>query len=281
MCASTCTFASFLVPMLALLFHSNLWIALGALAAAWQTYHLLQAPINTALLGFIFCATWALYILHRRVGAQRFESNAPLPRFRFITEHHYLFNVLLLLLLASCVYLFFQLTAVLQYAILAASLPAAGYVFPIWRGRRLRDLPYLKIILVALVWAYMTVFLPLLDLLPPRWIASEWLRLAERALWIFLLVLPFDLRDRQLDQSQSVRTFANHPHPALLPAISLVGIALWLLLCGILYPPHFFTIWLLSALVLIVLIRQAARGQYVEWTDGLLLAQAIAVFLLR
>jgi 4-hydroxybenzoate polyprenyltransferase len=76
---------------------------------------------------------------------------------------------------------------------------------PLLNGRRLRDLPYLKIFLIAFSWSWITVLGPVvLKEEPFSW--AILLMLIERACFVFAITIPFDIRDLVLDQSAKVDT---------------------------------------------------------------------------
>ena len=72
-------------------------------------------------------------------------------------------------------------------------------------GRRLRDLPGIKIFLVAGSFAWVSVILPAVASgVVGQWFV--WIMAAERALFIFALTLPFDIRDLHIDAPAAVKT---------------------------------------------------------------------------
>jgi 4-hydroxybenzoate polyprenyltransferase len=71
--------------------------------------------------------------------------------------------------------------------------------------KRLRDFDHIKIFLIAIVWSWVTVFLPALEIGAATTLAV-WLMILERALFIFAITLPFDIRDLKVDSHSEVRT---------------------------------------------------------------------------
>lgn len=74
------------------------------------------------------------------------------------------------------------------------------YAIPFLSGfqKNLRNVSYLKIIIIALVWAGVTVLLPLID---AKQIPNEITvyQFVQRFLFVCVLILPFDIRDMQFD----------------------------------------------------------------------------------
>ena len=99
--------------------------------------------------------------------------------------------------------------------LLPAAAIAMGYALPVlpWRGRwyRLRDLPFIKIGLIALVVTAVTLWLPL-STIPliefdfyvgfPYWVAYS----LQRFLFLLAITIPFDVRDLEADARSGLRT---------------------------------------------------------------------------
>ena len=80
-----------------------------------------------------------------------------------------------------------------------------------WKGRAraLREIPFLKVGLIAYVWAAVTAGLPALALRLP--LAQVWPLLGQRLLLVLALALVFDIRDFSRDQTAGA---AHLPHGA-------------------------------------------------------------------
>lgn len=82
---------------------------------------------------------------------------------------------------------------------------AALYALPVLPGfRNLRSFGLLKVLLVALVWTLLTLLIPLWE----SGYLWEWDLLVEgmqRLLWVWLLMLPFEVRDMRVDP-EALRT---------------------------------------------------------------------------
>ena len=219
------------------LLYSNIFIALCAVAMTLQTLFLLQQKWKTglALLGLVFFSTWFIYALHRLVSWRKLNARLDIPRFQIIgnyQNHIKIYAALAAILAVGC---FFYLERPTQWGLILPALLSLGYVLPFIGKRqlRLRDLPFIKIFLIAGVWSYVTVLLPLLEtgimlqmneiysiahLIIPLFL--------ERALFIFIITLPFDLRDWKLDQHHAVKTV-----PTVLGPKRTIYLGLGLLLC--------------------------------------------------
>lgn len=187
--------------------YSNLWIALAALSMTWQTQLLLSNHFELSFLtAFIFFSTFLLYAVHRLVSLQKLKAIDQQARFFTIQ----LFRPLLLLtgfvsfIIVS--FLYFKLDERLRTSLLMPIVFAAGYALPILPGRkRLRDIRFVKNILIAGVWTWVTVMLPILEWQLPL-NQSLVLMSAGRFSFIFGLSLAFDIRDVKLDQDADLKT---------------------------------------------------------------------------
>ena len=71
---------------------------------------------------------------------------------------------------------------------------------------RLREIPYLKIFLIAFVWAFATIILPLIQANHEIFSKNIFLLIIERFLFIFAITIPFDIRDIEADKQDGLQT---------------------------------------------------------------------------
>lgn len=97
-------------------------------------------------------------------------------------------------------------------ALIPFVLAAVLYVVPLigkrGDGTRLREFGLNKIFTIAIVWAAVTVVLPMVNGRGPDSLAdpSFWFTFLSRAIFIFAITLPFDIRDLKNDEKINVRT---------------------------------------------------------------------------
>ena len=156
---------------------------------------------------FVGMATFFLYNLHKPVTyflKKQFIEN---QRFTRTKAFQGPLSILSILAAIYCIYYFFQLKTVSQCVLILMAFLSLGYVLPILgNGRRLRDIPYLKIFLIAIVWSIITVGLPFLEL-NNNISTLLFLRLfMGRSCFIFALCIPFDIRDMDWDSRTNVKT---------------------------------------------------------------------------
>ncbi len=200
------------IPLLNWLLYSNVFIALCALAMTAQTLFLLDKEPTTspALLGLVFFSTWFIYTLHRLVSWRKLNARLDIPRFQIIGHYQSHLKFYAGFSIIGAMACFFYLKCATQLALLLPALLSLGYVLPFLGQKRLRlrDLHFVKIFLIAGVWSYVTVILPVLETGGHLEGTSFHLIgvFLERSLFIFIITLPFDLRDWKLDAHHAVKT---------------------------------------------------------------------------
>jgi 4-hydroxybenzoate polyprenyltransferase len=269
------------------LLYGHFWIAAAALAMCWQTEWLLTGHLSFGWLPVVVTSgTLSLYALHRLVGLRSVAPFRHRGRFRVIARFRW--HILLYLVVFGTVAAigFFLLPSYLQWALATPCLLALAYVLPLFgAGRRLRDLHYLKIFLVAIAWAWITAAVParaagLLGTFP------AWLLIAERSCFIFAITLPFDLRDREIDRFTGVQTLPRLLGPLRtkrLAAGVLLLTAAWAGLnahLGTYSWPVLSGLWLALAVAGGLVWR--ARGTesdyyYTGWIDGTMILQFVLI----
>ncbi len=174
----------------------------------WQTEFILHPSISfNYLTAFVFSATLFLYALHRIVGIHKVQAFNDKYRYAIINQYrsHILFYAIIGGIIAA--WFFFYLSLISQLLIVVPAFLSLGYVLPFFgKERRLRDFDYLKIFLVAIVWAFITVILPLVEHGKGTFSTTSILLLIERMLFVFAITLPFDIRDLKVDESIEVKT---------------------------------------------------------------------------
>lgn len=173
----------------------------------WQSRLLLGQPLALDYLtGLLFFATLFLYAAHRIVGISRLKDFFDVDRYKVIASFKWHIFLYAAVAAVGGFYCFLFLNRSLQWALIIPGLFSMAYVIPfLGERKRLRDVDHIKIYLIAIVWAFVTVVLPAMEtglatILPVA------LMFIERALFIFLITLPFDIRDLKVDAFSEVKT---------------------------------------------------------------------------
>lgn len=254
---------------------------------AAQTQYLLAAAVYpTPLLGFILFATLFLYAAHRIVGLKRSAPFLQSGRYQVIGRFrsHIVFYALTAALCAGLFYL--QLPYRLMLAAIAPCLLALGYVMPLWKGKRLRDLHYIKIFLIAITWSWITVILPALEL-GMAYAFPLYIMLLERILFVFAITIPFDIRDLEVDAYNQVKTLPAALGVPKSQRLAVLALLLMSLLAGLNYYLDVYLLPQLIALVstafiavLLIYLSGRTRHDYffTGLVDGLMVLQFLLVY---
>lgn len=194
-----------------LLFYGNFWIAFCALAMVLQSQWLLDGSLAfRPIIGLLFFATLFLYALHRIVGISRLKDFLEEERYSVIYRYRHHIRFYAFVGFIGSLYFFLQISWAIRWELIVPALLSLAYVWPILsKRRRLRDINHLKIYLIALVWAWVCVRLPFVDAGRSSLELPQSLLLVEKALFIFAITLPFDIRDLVVDQYSKVKTIPS------------------------------------------------------------------------
>jgi len=203
------------VSILDFLLFSNFFIAICAVAQGLVTYHLLKAKPSEHVLAFLFFSTLLIYNLAVLLSKPKAPQNSPFKRVRWIFGHHR-FTISTTLISALCLiplgllYLSFESKLLMVFV----GLLAVAYNIPFLtlnsKKIGLRNIPGIKLFLIAFVWASSCVLLPIVELESSHQIqvplSETVLLVAKRFLFICAITVPFDIRDLFQDKLYELKT---------------------------------------------------------------------------
>ena len=199
------------MKLIRVLIHSNLYIALSAvfLTVSAQIQLGLEPQGHPYLL-IVFFATLFEYNLHRLVTVLTNKEALDSEKHHWVRDNLKKFYALILIsVLGFAVVVYLTkieiLVALAPFAVLTLfySIPVLGDKKQIFR---LRDIPFLKIFIIAFVWSSATILLPVIhsgQVFNKVHVAAM---LAERFLFIFAITIPFDIRDLEADRHSGLKT---------------------------------------------------------------------------
>jgi 4-hydroxybenzoate polyprenyltransferase len=173
---------------------SNIWVAFCVLALAMSSELLLETA-NHQISQFVFFATVFTYNFQRVV---RIEKGANHVRKQWLVENKRFIHSLILLGGIMSGYYFSQFQTITQIAIVFSGVLSLLYPFC------LRKIPFSKIFVISFVWAISTMLLLVLEnnILITQNVV---LHLVSRFLFVFAIIIPFDIRDLKYD-AKNLRT---------------------------------------------------------------------------
>ncbi|MFD0939864.1 UbiA prenyltransferase family protein [Pedobacter boryungensis] len=197
------------------LLFSNLFIAICAVAQGLVTYYLLKLPPDIYVLAFVFFSTLLIYNLSMLLSKPKEPQKSPFKRVRWIFSHHRLIISITLIAILCIIplgllYLSFQAKLLMAFV----GLISVAYNFPFLSLNQkkigLRNLPGIKLFLIAFVWSVSCVLLPIVELENNRNVViplgETLLLVAKRFLFICAITIPFDIRDLFQDKLYELKT---------------------------------------------------------------------------
>ena len=193
---------------------SNLFIALCAVAQGLLTYHLLHAKADKHVLGILLCSTIAMYNYSMLLSKPVNPEKSAFRRVRWIFAHYRLTITITIIAILSLIPLAFFLSTESKMLLAFLASISVGYNLPVFtfndKKFSLRNIPGIKLFLIALVWSLSCVLLPILEIeshhtivVPARDIV---LLVAKRFLFIAAITVPFDIRDLFQDRYNELKT---------------------------------------------------------------------------
>ena len=203
------------LSILDFLLFSNFFIAICAVAQGLVTYHLLKAKPSEHVLAFLFFSTLLIYNLAVLLSKPKAPQNSPFRRVRWIFAHHR-FTISTTLISALCLiplgllYLSFESKLLMVFV----GLLSVAYNIPFLSLNQkkigLRNIPGIKLFLIAFVWASSCVLLPIVELESLHQIqvplSETVLLVAKRFLFVCAITVPFDIRDLFQDKLYELKT---------------------------------------------------------------------------
>jgi len=174
--------------------NASIHVAFSVVALTIFTYIQLQLPIDYMLLTFIFLSSITGYNFVKYAPVARLHHRSLTQQLKQIQ----IFSLLVFVGLMICLY-YISIKVILICAVLG--LITIFYAVPIGR-KNIREMAYLKVFVIAFIWASATYILPVINH------SSIWTGLNEinmfqffeRMLWVVLLMIPFEIRDLKFDK---------------------------------------------------------------------------------
>lgn len=274
------------------LINSNIYIALAALCLAIETQIQLNCkPQFHPYLILIFFATLIEYNFNRFVTLLTYKKSLPTQDFQRRYRKYKRFYALItfsvlgftLAVLLANVYVLLTLIPIACITVLY-SLPQFKSK---WNKLNLRQIPYIKIFLIAFVWSAVTILLPVVKQHTAINQPTIWFMLLERFLFVFAITIPFDIRDMEADKQSNLKTIPLHLGKGKALAISISSLGCFMVLTTIHYvvsgQTYILIPLLISAMSTIVFLLveklKSTKYYYYGILDGALLLQAVLVII--
>lgn len=266
--------------------YSNIHISFIAFLLSIETNYLLGIPRELKSPLFVFFSTLFIYNLgyYRAIlfgdEAQRFHAE-----WMRKNRSYWIFSLLISLL--AIIYLFSSFSYPAQIAIIALSIVSLFYIIHDIRIKgitlSIRNIPYVKTVIVSLIWTLITVLPQLLDtnLLVED---LQWKALImERFLFILPITLMFDIRDLNSDPEnlQTIPRLVGVGKTKIFASVSLIIAYFFLLKLNIPAISQFAMLILYLLMIVSILFSNDKKSEfyYSAWLDGLMAFHAIIIIL--
>ncbi len=186
--------------------YSSIHISIVATLFCAETYFYVCHELDLMYLGLVFSSTLLVYSLHRIIGISKIKSDLIQGRYEVILRYKShlkvyaaiaLIGLLFFVVLSPMSYLYFLIP--LGFISLLYTLPLLS------NNNRLRDINYIKIFLIAIVWAGVTISPVIISDQPVDIFVLSLLSI-EKLIYIIAITLPFDIRDIRIDTSLVTKT---------------------------------------------------------------------------
>ena len=214
--------------------YGSIWVALCATALAWLTLFEdgIVIGVEDALIEewkvllFVFSSTLIIYNLNMASGLAALRKlGTESERHHWCLDNERVLQGFVIIGVIGAGVSFLLMSKEVWMLLAPFAFLSLAYVLPII-GRKgtktkLREFGLNKIFSIAVVWAVVTVFIPLVNTngLLVLYYGDYWLMSLERAIFIFAITLPFDVRDIRNDRKINVKTI-----PILIGVKKTVGL---------------------------------------------------------
>lgn len=158
----------------------------------------------------IFFATLFEYNLHRLVTLLMVKDAIDSEKHAWVRENEKIFYTLVASSTVSFLFVLWIAKTKVLLTLAPIALLTLFYSIPIGKTKsylfRLRELPYLKLFLIAFVWTAVTILLPVVHAEVTFDRTHLLLLFAERFLFILAITVPFDIRDIEADRVSKLKT---------------------------------------------------------------------------
>jgi len=199
------------LKLIKILINSNLYISFAAVFLTIETQvQLGMKPQWYPYLFIIFFATLFEYNLHRFITVITNKEALNSDKHKWVRENLNGFYLLVFTSLVGFICVAFLAKKEVLITLAPIAILTLFYSIPVFGNKksifRLREIPYLKIFLIAFVWASLTILLPIIQSNITFNRVHMIIMLVERFFFVFAITIPFDIRDIEADKQAGLKT---------------------------------------------------------------------------
>ncbi|WP_374166576.1 UbiA family prenyltransferase [Arcticibacter sp. MXS-1] len=260
-----------------------------------MTYQLLRIKPDQHVLALLFCSTLALYNFSMLLSRPKEPKKSPFRRVRWIFGHYRLTVTLTIIAIISLIPLTLFLSVSSLVLLFFLGVISVAYNLPLFSMNEkrfgLRNIPGLKLFLIATIWSLSCVLLPIVETAARHEItisaADTILLVGKRFLFIAAITVPFDIRDLFEDRNHHLKTIPvmlGERKAYLFCQILLLAYIALLLLFTKVPDANFWGLSLTIVLTGWLIFKSAAKKTeyyYFFYLDGMMILQYLCVLALN
>lgn len=257
---------------------SSIHVGLAVISLVLVSTHFLNITPEPGFILFVFFTTIATYNFIK-YGVEAYKYLIVSNRYHRIIQGFSLLNLFLALFFLS------SLSKASIVLLFVVGLLIIVYAIPVYpRLKNLRNYGIPKVLLVALVWTLITLALPLVQY-GIEWGWDRYIDLAQRYLLVLVLMVPFEIRDLNVDLPE-LKTIPQRIGEVATKRLGYLLAALNFLLTFLKNELHNLEVLgqfvLLFLLVLALFLTRKKQSRYFAafWVEGLPIAWLAAIWLL-
>ena len=178
--------------------NSSIHVALAVVALSWVTMIEFDVEINEEVLLFICLASISGYNFVKYFGIAKFHHRSLATWLQVIQVFSFLCFLLMCYLMLQLEYKTLTYIAAFGIVTFLYAIPFFPKHLVIDNQKNIRSIGGVKVYVIAIVWAGVTVLLPLINT-DYYLSAVVWITVLQRFVFVVLLMLPFEIRDLQYD----------------------------------------------------------------------------------
>jgi len=208
--------------------NSSIHVALSVYALSWITLLIFNLPYDENILYFNFYATITGYNFVKYFGIAKWHHRS-LARWLKVIQVFSFFSFMLMVFYA------FKLETKVLFILAGLGVVTFLYAIPFLPKRmyldeqqNLRQISGLKVHIIAAVWAFTTVVLPILNN-HQELTAKVWITVLQNFVFVLALMIPFEIRDLKFDSIK----LATIPQQIGVKKTKILGVLLLLIFLGL------------------------------------------------
>ena len=218
-----------------LIIFSNIFVSLCVTAFTHTTYLIYNLPQDNLpiVLTIVFCFSFFTYNIQRFIKFKSVFENEPKlgSRLKWMVKNKNPLIILPVIAGISGLVLTYFLNPLCFLILVPMGALSTFYVVPLFpfytKSPTLREIPYLKILVIGFVWSLIIIALPTLNAVGSFYFNIDYcLALLQVFLFTIAITLPFDIRDIDYDNNSNLKTIPRYlgvTKTIVLAQILLVG----------------------------------------------------------